>query len=116
MTESGVYLSPTYGGTEFGGVFLSLRKMTKVIGSIWRLGTPSTLDGTRREMERMKHNSWYATSISISVTHNLTQYHVQTTDQHQLLVENLPDAKGYATSELWVPHPTKSYFWKMCVR
>lgn len=37
----------------------------------------------------------------------------QTCDTHHLAAENLPDVKGYATSDLWVPHPTKPDFWKM---
>ena len=36
----------------------------------------------------------------------------QTTDNYPLAVENLPDVKGYATSDLWVKHPTKN-LWKM---
>ena len=37
----------------------------------------------------------------------------QTCNTHHLAVENLPDVKGYATSDLWVLHPTKPDFWKM---
>ncbi|KAH8088908.1 putative aminoadipate reductase [Cristinia sonorae] len=31
---------------------------------------------------------------------------------HQPAIENLPDTKGYATSDLFVPHPTKPGFWR----
>lgn len=35
---------------------------------------------------------------------------------HKLSVHNLPgEEKGYASSDLWVPHPTKPDFWRMCV-
>lgn len=37
----------------------------------------------------------------------------QTWEKHQVAIENLSDVKGYATADLWVPHPTKSYLWKM---
>ena len=30
-----------------------------------------------------------------------------------MAVENLPDTRGYATSDLFVRHPTKDYLWKM---
>ena len=30
-------------------------------------------------------------------------------------MENLPDVKGYATSDLFIPHPTKEGLWRMCV-
>ncbi|KZT07261.1 acetyl-CoA synthetase-like protein [Laetiporus sulphureus 93-53] len=36
---------------------------------------------------------------------------------HQPSVENLPNGeKGYATSDLWIPHPTKPNLWRMCCR
>lgn len=31
------------------------------------------------------------------------------------MVDNLPDAKGYATADLFVNHPKKKYLWKMYV-
>lgn len=31
------------------------------------------------------------------------------------MIENLPDVKGYATSDLWERHPTKNHLWKMYV-
>jgi hypothetical protein len=34
-------------------------------------------------------------------------------DRHVLAVENLPDTRGYATNDLWVPHPTVPGLWKM---
>ena len=30
-----------------------------------------------------------------------------------MAVENLPDTRGYATSDLFIRHPTKDYLWKM---
>ncbi|KAG6892282.1 nonribosomal peptide synthetase [Termitomyces sp. T159_Od127] len=39
-----------------------------------------------------------------------------TTDRHSLPVENLPDVRGYATSDLFERHPTKPYLWKIVGR
>jgi hypothetical protein len=35
--------------------------------------------------------------------------------KHVVAVENLPDVRGYATQDLWSPHPTKPGLWKMYV-
>ena len=40
--------------------------------------------------------------------------HAQTTENNQMAIENLPDVKGYATSDLFMKHPTKD-LWKMSV-
>ena len=37
----------------------------------------------------------------------------KTCPTHRPAVENLPDARGYATSDLFVPHPTKKGLWRM---
>ncbi|KAJ7194340.1 putative aminoadipate reductase [Mycena pura] len=37
-------------------------------------------------------------------------------DRHTLSVENLPDVRGYATSDLWINHPTKKHLWKLVGR
>ena len=36
----------------------------------------------------------------------------QSTEHHQMAVENLPDVEGYATADVFVKHPTKN-IWKM---
>ncbi|KAG6834086.1 hypothetical protein H0H93_012056, partial [Arthromyces matolae] len=40
----------------------------------------------------------------------------KTNENHSLPIENLPDVRGYATSDLWEPHPTKDYLWKIVGR
>jgi hypothetical protein len=35
--------------------------------------------------------------------------------KHVVSVENLPDVRGYATQDLWEPHPTKPGLWRMYV-
>ncbi|EGO00041.1 hypothetical protein SERLA73DRAFT_122132 [Serpula lacrymans var. lacrymans S7.3] len=41
---------------------------------------------------------------------------VLTTAEHQVAVENLPDVKGYATSDLFIKHPTREGYWKIVGR
>jgi hypothetical protein len=36
------------------------------------------------------------------------------TERQVLSVENLEDVPGYATKDLWIPHPTQPGLWKMC--
>ncbi|KAF8816011.1 putative aminoadipate reductase [Phlegmacium glaucopus] len=40
----------------------------------------------------------------------------RTCNTHVLSIENLPDIRGYATSDLFVKHPTKDYLWKIVGR
>ncbi|KAJ7195361.1 putative aminoadipate reductase [Mycena pura] len=40
------------------------------------------------------------------------ELHVLRWDNHSVCVENLPDVPGYATSDLFVPHPEKAHLWK----
>ncbi|KZP08006.1 hypothetical protein FIBSPDRAFT_939222 [Athelia psychrophila] len=35
------------------------------------------------------------------------------TEVHRVSVYNLPDTKGYASNDCWVPRPTKPNFWRM---
>ncbi|KZP19768.1 NAD(P)-binding protein [Athelia psychrophila] len=37
-------------------------------------------------------------------------------DTYKVCVYNLPDVKGFATNDLWVPHPTKANLWKIVGR
>ncbi|KAJ7485053.1 putative aminoadipate reductase [Mycena galericulata] len=38
------------------------------------------------------------------------------TDNHRVIVDNLPDTSGYATSDLFINHPEKKYLWKFVGR
>ncbi|KAJ4475452.1 male sterility protein-domain-containing protein [Lentinula lateritia] len=38
------------------------------------------------------------------------------TDTYRVSVENIPDVSGYATSDLWVPHPSKQGLWSIVGR
>ncbi|KAF8192961.1 putative aminoadipate reductase [Pholiota molesta] len=98
MTEAGVYLTPAYGATEFGAVSRFFRK-----------------EGDEKDWEWM----WFSdiTNIRWDPQGDGT-YEIQflTNERHQVAVENLADTKGYATSDIWVQHPTKPYFWKIVGR
>ncbi|KAH0581972.1 hypothetical protein H2248_011636 [Termitomyces sp. 'cryptogamus'] len=37
-------------------------------------------------------------------------------EKYETIVNNLPDVSGYATSDLWRPHPTKNGLWKIISR
>lgn len=39
----------------------------------------------------------------------------QDTEVHKVSVANIPDARGYASNDLWEPHPTKAGLWRMYV-
>ncbi|KAF8954562.1 hypothetical protein BDZ97DRAFT_1975945 [Flammula alnicola] len=88
MTESGVYITPAYGATEFGSPTCFFRR-----------------EGDEKDWEY----------LSLSDRANIRwdpqgdgtfESQFLTSETHQVSVENLPDVKGYASSDLWVQHPT----------
>ncbi|KAF8901178.1 acetyl-CoA synthetase-like protein [Gymnopilus junonius] len=98
LVDSGIYLVSIFGGTEFGPV-----------AHIFR----------RKGEER----SWQYVEFSERVSVRWDPqgdgtYEAQylTTETHQPSVENIDDVKGYASSDLWVCHPTKSHAWKIVGR
>ncbi|KIM43694.1 hypothetical protein M413DRAFT_443603 [Hebeloma cylindrosporum] len=98
MTESGVYITPVYGATEFGAPSYFFRK-----------------EGDEKDWEYLSFSDrvkirWDPQGDGTYETQFLTQ------ETHQVSVENLEDVKGYSSSDLWVPHPTKPYFWKIVGR
>ncbi|KAJ3970201.1 acetyl-CoA synthetase-like protein [Lentinula raphanica] len=44
------------------------------------------------------------------------ELHILTTDRWRPAVENLPDIPGYATSDIFLPHPTKPGLWQIAGR
>ncbi|KAJ3503559.1 hypothetical protein NLJ89_g8377 [Agrocybe chaxingu] len=98
MTESGVYITPVYGATEFGSPTHLIR---------------SEADAT--DWEYIK----FSEDISVHWVpqgDGTFECHFLTCETHQVSVENLPDVKGYSSNDLWIPHPTKKYFWKIIGR
>ncbi|KAH7928011.1 putative aminoadipate reductase [Leucogyrophana mollusca] len=88
LAAAGVKLSSVYGGTEFGAITHAIRQPDEWKEWQWsRFSDKSNLrwvpqgDGTY-------------------------ELQVLTCDTHQVAVENLPDVKGYATSDVFIKHPT----------
>ncbi|RDB20739.1 Non-canonical non-ribosomal peptide synthetase FUB8 [Hypsizygus marmoreus] len=98
MVAAGVKLNPGYGGTEFGSP----------THAIPRKGDES--EWAYMEFSPRSNVRW--------VPQGDGTYECQflTTETHSLPIENLPDVRGYATSDLWEQHPTKKYLWKIVGR
>ncbi|KAG6852406.1 hypothetical protein C0991_012301 [Blastosporella zonata] len=99
MFSAGVKLKPGYGGTEFGSP-------THLIP---RPGDES--EWAYMEFSKRSKVRWVPQGDG---TYSECQF--LTTETHSLPIENLPDVRGYATSDLWEPHPTKDYLWKIVGR
>ncbi|KAF8174554.1 putative aminoadipate reductase [Pholiota molesta] len=99
MTTQGVVLAPIYGATEFGGpTYMSRRP-----------------GGTENDWEWMSIDE--RTGIRWEPQGDGT-YECQfiTNENHQVSVENMDGERGYATSDLFIPHPTVPGFWKIVGR
>ncbi|KAF7289315.1 General substrate transporter [Mycena indigotica] len=95
--EAGINLRSVYGMTEFGSISSLL-----------------PLPGDELDWE------WFrildrATVRWIPRGNETFECHVLTTSNHQPSVENLDGVKGFATSDLFMQHPTKKHLWKMLV-
>ncbi|RDB20302.1 Non-canonical non-ribosomal peptide synthetase FUB8 [Hypsizygus marmoreus] len=98
LTESGVQVRPVYGGTEFGA--------------------PSRVfprKGDEKDWQYMEFHD-RANVRWVSQRDGTFECQLLTWEKHQVMVENLPDIKGYATSDLWENHPTKKYLWRIVGR
>lgn len=85
-------------------------RLSKSYGSGCDLDQTPRSDGFLRMTGHTNVKFW-CVSISISVS-DLNIF-LQTTATHQVSVENLPDVKGYATSDAFIKHPTVDGLWKM---
>ncbi|KAF8955032.1 acetyl-CoA synthetase-like protein [Flammula alnicola] len=98
MTSAGVTLAPIYGGTEFGGPTYMARR-----------------PGGENDWE------WFALDERLNVRwepqgDGSFECQFLTNEFHQVSVENMGDEKGYATSDLFIPHPTVPGFWRIVGR
>ncbi|KAF4610095.1 hypothetical protein D9613_010628 [Agrocybe pediades] len=98
MVNSGVNLCPIYGGTEFGGPTYMLRKPEGENAWEW-----ISLDERLNVRWDPQGDGTYECQFINS-------------EYQQVSVENMPDVKGYATSDLFIPHPTAPGFWKIVGR
>jgi hypothetical protein len=46
---------------------------------------------------------------------NAVELHILAHDKHDPAVHNLHDVRGYATKDLFIPHPEKPGLYRMCV-
>ncbi|OAX33021.1 acetyl-CoA synthetase-like protein, partial [Rhizopogon vinicolor AM-OR11-026] len=98
LVDAGVALSSVYGATEIGVITHTLRN--EVEQKLWdwvRFGQDYNIRWVRQD----------------DGTYELQ---VLTTPTHQVSVENLPDVRGYATSDVFIKHPTVEGLWKIAGR
>ncbi|KAG1835183.1 putative aminoadipate reductase [Suillus variegatus] len=98
LADAGVKLSSGYGATEFGVITYSIRR--SVDQKLW-------------DWLRFGPNSKIRWAPQDDGTY---ECQVLTVPTHQVSVENLPDVKGYATSDLFIKHPTIEGLWKIVGR
>ncbi|KAG5721421.1 Linear gramicidin synthase subunit D [Termitomyces sp. T112] len=98
MVSAGVKLIPTYGATEFGSPTYTIPR-----------------PGDDGDWAYMKFSD-RAKVRWMPQGDGMFECQFLTTDTHSLPVENLSDVRGYATSDLWKPHPTKDHLWKIVGR
>jgi len=108
LTDAGVLLASVYGGTEFGAH-----------SAIFDVDAPlekNPAGKTRSDWQWMQ----FVDQVNIRwVPQSEGAYELvfMTCPTHRPSVENLPDGeKGYATSDLWEPHPTKPGLWRIIGR
>ncbi|KAJ3555779.1 hypothetical protein NM688_g2383 [Phlebia brevispora] len=107
LVSRGVKLTSVYGGTEFGTTTLAYYPERRE-DAPYDIRSPE-------DWEWMQMGPQYKTRW-IPQGDGTYELHILTTPTHQLAVENLPDVKGYATSDLWEPHPIKEGLWKIIGR
>ncbi|KAF8971811.1 hypothetical protein BDZ97DRAFT_1913708 [Flammula alnicola] len=98
LRASDVKLQCLYGATEFAAPAAS-----------------STKKGDEEDWEYMEFGARYNVRW-VPQGDGTYECQILTNDALHVSVENLPDVKGYATSDLFIPHPTKDYLWKIVGR
>ncbi|KAG1799974.1 putative aminoadipate reductase, partial [Suillus variegatus] len=96
LVNAGVKLSCRYGATEFG---INTHR--------------NSVDQKFWDWVRFGPNSKIRWAPQDDGTY---ECQVLTTPTHQVSVENLPDVKGYATSDVFIKHPTIEGLWKIVGR
>ncbi|KAH7912703.1 putative nonribosomal peptide synthetase [Hygrophoropsis aurantiaca] len=99
LQAAGVIVGAEYGGTEFGCPVMLPRKEDIASGDwLWMRFSPDI-----KVRWAPQDDETY-------------ELQVLTTETNQMAVENLPDVKGYATSDVFVKHPTKENLWRIVGR
>ncbi|EKM52305.1 uncharacterized protein PHACADRAFT_260612 [Phanerochaete carnosa HHB-10118-sp] len=107
LVAAGVRLCCVYGGTEYG-------VHTKILDTDYSLG-PEASSRTKEDWEWVSFPD-YPKCRWIPQGDGTYELQFLTCEGHTPAIENLPDARGYATSDLFVPHPTKKGLWKITGR
>ncbi|KAI0079020.1 acetyl-CoA synthetase-like protein, partial [Panus rudis PR-1116 ss-1] len=108
LTKAGVKLFPVYGGTEFGAT-------TRMLDTDDSHGLDAPDVKTSADWAWMQF-------IDLCKTRWIPQgdgtFELQflTCETHELSVENLTNPRGYATADLFIPHPTKKGLWRIVGR
>ncbi|GJE93359.1 acetyl-CoA synthetase-like protein, partial [Phanerochaete sordida] len=107
LYDAGVTLCAGYGATEFGNHV--------------RLLDADDSQGPDAPVKTRADWQWFTFSSYVSprwVPQGDGTYELQflTCPTHRPSVENLPDTRGYATNDLWIPHPSKPGLWKIVGR
>ncbi|KAI0081390.1 acetyl-CoA synthetase-like protein [Panus rudis PR-1116 ss-1] len=105
--DAGVQLVSVYGGTEFGATTTLLN-----------------VDPSKESDPNAKTRAdwaWFQFADYVKLRwvdqgDGTYELHYLTCETHQPGVENLPDTKGYATSDIFEPHPTKKGLWRIVGR
>ncbi|KAJ6473899.1 putative aminoadipate reductase, partial [Mycena sanguinolenta] len=98
LVNAGVHLLCGYGATEFGAVTV-----------------------VNRAKEDAKEWAWFQVSDMVKVRwapqeDGTFECQILTSEIHIPMVENLPDMRGYATSDLCINHPQKKHLWRVVGR
>ncbi|KZP19605.1 acetyl-CoA synthetase-like protein [Athelia psychrophila] len=100
LSHAGVKLVELYGATEIGVVTKFLTYTTERSPEDWSYVQFS--DKTNVRWVPQADGSFESQFLD--------------TEVRRASVYNLPDVKGYATNDCWVPHPTKPNFWRIVGR
>ncbi|EKM50758.1 uncharacterized protein PHACADRAFT_153008 [Phanerochaete carnosa HHB-10118-sp] len=107
LIVEGVNLYPWYGGTEFG-------PHTRVF-DMDESSNPAPNGKTRADWEWLSFSD-RVTCRWVSEGDSTFELQLLTCATHRPNVENLEDTRGYATNDLWKPHPSKEGLWRIIGR
>ncbi|EKM50750.1 uncharacterized protein PHACADRAFT_153004 [Phanerochaete carnosa HHB-10118-sp] len=107
LTAEGVNLYPWYGGTEFG-------PHTKIFDK-GDSSNPASDAKTRADWEWLSFSD-RVTCRWVPEGDGTFELQFLTCVTHRPNVENLEDTRGYATNDLWKPHPSKKNLWRIIGR
>ncbi|KAG5723894.1 Linear gramicidin synthase subunit D [Termitomyces sp. T112] len=99
LNEAGVILRPLYGGTEFG-----------INTRLTPIAIKDPEDWEYMQFHDFLNIRWVPQGDGSFECQFLSH------EKHETMLNNLPDGPGYATSDLWRPHPTKKGLWKIVGR